>query len=36
MSPSIVAKNAKAWIKNPAGVGTPAVVIIGISLPRRP
>jgi len=34
MRPSIVAKNPKAWIKNPATVGTPAVVIIGTSLPR--
>jgi len=36
MSPSIVAKNAKACTKNPAGVGIPAGVIIGTSFPRRP
>ena len=36
MSPSMVAKKPKAWRKNPAGVGTPAGVIIGMTLPRRP
>jgi len=36
MRPSIVAKKPKAWIKKPAGVGTPALVIIGMVDPRSP
>jgi hypothetical protein len=32
----MVAKNPKAWIKNPAGVGIPVLVIIGMVEPRSP
>ena len=32
----MVAKKPKAWIKKPAGVGTPALVTMGIVEPRSP
>jgi hypothetical protein len=36
ISPNIVAKNRKAFKKNPTGVGTPDPLIMGTQWPIRP
>jgi hypothetical protein len=36
MRPNMVAKKPNAWIKKPAGVGTPPLLIMGIVDPTSP